>query len=142
MKGVQVDTILYGPFTDVVLYADRLECMENGRVDTILFFDVIGEEYEILDNPDFPQVEVAEAVPPIVTMAQARKALILGGVSIASVDGVINNIADITQRELAFTDWQYSTTVLRASPLVLSLAPLLGLTEEEIDQLFILAASL
>lgn len=81
-------------------------------------------------------------IPTVVTMAQARKALILGGVSITAVNEAIADIPDPTERQLAETDWEYSTTVRRQSPLITSLAPALGLTEAEIDDLFVLAATL
>lgn len=81
-------------------------------------------------------------IPKVVTMAQARKALIMGGVSIAQVDATINAIEDDTQRELAQTDWEYSATLRRDSPLVTSLGPLLELTESQVDDLFLLADTL
>lgn len=82
------------------------------------------------------------AIPQSVTMPQARKALIMSGVSIAQVDATINAIEDATERELAETDWEYSATVRRDSPLVITLGPLLELTESQIDDLFILAETL
>ena len=81
-------------------------------------------------------------IPSVVTMAQARKALILGGVPITAVNAAIAAIPDATQRQLAETDWEYSTTVRRDSALVNSLAPLLDLTDDDVDELFVLAATL
>ena len=81
-------------------------------------------------------------VPQSVTMAQARKALILAGVSIASVDTAIASIPDATQRALAETDWEYAGTVQRDSLLVASLGAALGLTIEGVENLFIQAAAL
>lgn len=81
-------------------------------------------------------------IPAVVTMAQARKALILGGVSISSVNAAIAAIPDATERQLAETDWEYSMTVRRDSALVASIAPALGLTDQQIDELFVLAATL
>ena len=83
---------------------------------------------------------VIDFVPTSVTMKQARKALILGGISIASVDAAINAIEDDQERELAITDWEYSQTVLRDSSLVVSMAAALGLTDVQVDQFFIAAA--
>jgi response regulator RpfG family c-di-GMP phosphodiesterase len=86
--------------------------------------------------------ELARIMRMTVTMSQARKALILGGVSITAVNEAIADILDPTERQLAETDWEYSTTVRRDSALVASIAPVLGLTEAEIDELFVLAATL
>lgn len=82
------------------------------------------------------------AIPQVVSMAQARKALVLSGISIALVDLAIADIEDDQERELAQTDWEYSTTVRRESPLIASLSPALGLTSEQVDNLFILADTL
>jgi len=75
-------------------------------------------------------------------MAQARKALIMSGITIASVDAAIDAIADATEREIAQTDWQYRDTVRRDSDLVTTLGTELGVTEQQQDDLFILAAGL
>lgn len=82
------------------------------------------------------------SIPQVVSMAQARKALIMGGTSIASVDAAIAGIEDDTERELAQTDWEYSATVRRDSPLVTSLGPILGLTGAQVDELFVVAGTL
>jgi response regulator RpfG family c-di-GMP phosphodiesterase len=101
-------------------------------------------DQETLDNniAGKAEQERARIMQMVVTMAQARKALILGGVSITAVNAAIAAIVDPVERQLAETDWEYSTTVRRDSALVASLAPLLGLTDEQIDELFLLADSL
>jgi len=86
--------------------------------------------------------EPVVTIPSVVTMAQARKALILDGISLSAVDAAIAAIEDATERQLAQIDWEYSTTVRRDSSLVASLSPVLGLTEQQKDNLFVLAATL
>ena len=90
----------------------------------------------------FTTPEPVVVIPEFVSMAQARKALVLGGVSMASVASAIASIVDDTERELAEIDWEYSTTVRRVSPLVESLGPSLGLTDAQIDALFVAASSM
>ena len=102
---------------------------------------IVGPVFETDEERDaYIAQRQRDAVPQSVTMAQARKALILGGVSITAVTAALADIPDETERQLAETDWEYSTTVRRDSPLVASLAPLLGLTSEQIDALFVAAA--
>ena len=103
-----------------------------------------AEEETARDAEEAQAVIDAQAalIPQSVSMAQARKALVLGGVSMASVAAAIAAISDTTQRELAQIDWEYSTTVRRVSPLVESLGPSLGLTDAQIDALFVAASSL
>ena len=100
----------------------------------------IGDTYE---NDQFTAPEPPPAaIPKSVSMDQARKAMVLGGVSMASVATAISGIEDATQRELAQIDWECSTTVRRTSPLITSLGPSLNLTDAQIDALFIAASSL
>jgi hypothetical protein len=98
-------------------------------------------DFTDLTPPDVP-VYVADpvAVPQSVSMRSARLALLQAGVlstintTIASMPGVEGDAARI--------EWEYAQEVRRDSALVLSLIPLLNMTDSEIDGLFILAGSL
>jgi len=87
--------------------------------------------------------EIQEVVfqhPPVtVTMVQARKALILSGVSMIDVEAALAAIPDDTARALAQVDLEYSTTVRSTSPLVQSVGAALGVS---VDDLFRLAVTL
>ncbi len=80
-------------------------------------------------------------VPERVDMAQARLALFQAGL-LSQVDAAIDAIPDPTQRETARIEWEYRTTVRRDSQLVAGLGASLGLTDEQIDDLFRLADTL
>lgn len=80
-------------------------------------------------------------VPAEVTMRQARLALATVGL-LDAVTEAISEIADPAQKKAAQIEWEYSATVRRQQPLVLALAPALGLDSASIDQLFISAAAL
>ena len=135
MKKVIANGEFYGPFKNVEVLSDYL--LADGAT---LPFRVIGD-YVISDylDGDKPEKITTPVVPEVVTMAQARKAMILSSVSIADVDAAIAGIADPTEKALAKTDWEYSTTVRRDSDLVISLAPALNLTTEQVDAIFVLA---
>lgn len=81
------------------------------------------------------------AIPQAVTMRQARRALYAAGL-LDSVPVVIAEIPDLSQRKAAEIDWEWSQEVQRNWPLIAILGPALGLTDAEIDQLFITAATL
>lgn len=98
----------------------------------------IGDTYA--DGVFTPSTAVE--IPQIVTMSQARKALRRSGITSTNVEAAIANISDQTEREDAQDDWEYSTTVSRTSSLVNSLGVALGLNDESIDNLFILASTL
>jgi hypothetical protein len=94
------------------------------------------------DSGTFTTPSIAATVPDVVTMAQARKALILAGISIASIDAAIAGMADPVARELAATDWEYAANLRRNSDLVTMTSPLLGLSAKQVDDLFVAAGSL
>lgn len=87
-----------------------------------------------------PPITVA-VVPEKVTPRQIRIALTLAGISESFVDSAIDALSE-PNRSVAKITWEYSTEVFRNNPLILSLAPAMGLTSEQVDRLFIQAAKL
>jgi hypothetical protein len=81
------------------------------------------------------------SVPPSVTMRQGRLAL-LGIGMLATVDEAIASIPDETARAAAEIEWQYANTIERNSAFVQQLAAGLGLSETQLDDLFIQAATI
>ena len=79
-------------------------------------------------------------VPQEVTMRQARLALHAAGL-LEGVDAAIASLPE-PDKTTAKIEWEYAQTVGRNSGLVPLLAATLGMAEEQIDQLFISAASL
>jgi len=79
-------------------------------------------------------------VPQAVTMKQARLSLLNANMlteannAIAAMTGTAGQAAQI--------EWEFSPTVGRHDPLVTAIGPTLGLTDAQIDQLFIAAAAL
>ena len=82
----------------------------------------------------------SQAVPQSVTMRQARLAL-LGAGKLAEVDAAIAALSEPT-RTAAQIEWEYSNEVQRSNGIVSQLGPALGLTEAQIDALFVAAAAL
>lgn len=81
-----------------------------------------------------------EPVPKAVTMRQARLALL----NIGKLSDVATAIAGLPspQKEAAEIEWEFSSTIERKRPLVQTLGPLLGLSEAQLDDLFITASKL
>jgi len=79
-------------------------------------------------------------VPQQVTMRQARRALLNAGLlttvntAIAAMTGVEGDAARI--------DWEFSSTVERNQPLVISMGAALGLSSAQLDALFIAASQI
>lgn len=83
--------------------------------------------------------EAKAMVPSKVTMRQARLALLSAGL-LASIDQAIEGLPS-PQKEAAQIEWEYGQEVDRYNGFVSVLVPLLGLTDAQVDQLFISAAS-
>lgn len=77
-------------------------------------------------------------VPQVVTMRQARIALSRSGL-LAQVEALLSAMPGQAGEE-ARIEWDYSSEVHRNKPFVLQLGGALGLSSEQIDQLFITAA--
>lgn len=87
-----------------------------------------------------PPPPVPPQVPQAVTMRQARLAL-LGAGLLSQVDAAIASLPG-PQKESAQIEWEYAAVVQRNSGLVPAMAQALGMTEAQIDDLFIAAEAL
>lgn len=87
-----------------------------------------------------PEPVVPVPVPESVTMRQATQALILAGLD-DDVDAMLAAMPGV-EGKLARAEWAKAQVVERDRPLVVQMGAALGLTPEQIDQLFITAATL
>ncbi len=115
------------------LWPQAVEIPENSMVG--IGWDYINGEFVAPELEPVPTI-----VPTSVTIRQARQALFAAGL-LHMVENVIESL-DEPFRTSARIDWEYAATVDRDWPLVQALKPVLGLTDEQLDQLFIQAASL
>lgn len=83
-----------------------------------------------------PYVAPPTIVPKVVSMRQAKLALLQQGL-LDSVNTVIEQAGDAAKIE-----WQYATEVKRDNSLVQAIASQLSITEQQLDDLFVLAKSL
>lgn len=106
------------------------------------FTDPHGDEYVVVDwvDPAELAADYAAAIPASVSMRQARLALLSAGL-LTQVNTAIAAMPG-TAGEAARIEWEYATEVRRDSPLIAALAPALGMTDAQIDALFVSAAGL
>ena len=81
------------------------------------------------------------ACPQVITRAQARKAMVLAGVTPAMIEKALSSLSEPAQT-FARIDWEDATEVHRGNALVASLGGSLGLTADRLDGLFRQAAAL
>lgn len=84
--------------------------------------------------------ESVSSAPTVVTMRQARLALLAAG-KLADVSAAISGLPS-PHKEAAQIEWEYAATVDRSSDLTSLLASALSLNEAQLDALFVQASSL
>lgn len=90
---------------------------------------------------DLTPEELKARVPTVVTMRQARLALLQAGL-LSQVEAAIAAIEDAVQRQAVQIEWEYAAEVDMTHPWVQTLGAALGLTAEAMDALFEQAATL
>lgn len=134
--GIQDTAIKCHSYADVQMQMFRDDAAQMG---TPL------DEYE--DLIDLVKSNIKPVVPGpkpkvhTVTMAQARKALILSGFDLAKVEVVFQTLPQPAQA-LARVDWEFAPTVHRDNPLVAAVQRSENWTDNQVDALFDLAATL
>jgi len=83
----------------------------------------------------------APSIPQSVSMRQGRLAL-LGAGMLEMIDAAIAAIEDPVMRQAATIEWQYANTIERNSAFVQQMVAGLGLTDAQMDALFVEAAKL
>lgn len=107
-------------------------------------FILVGEWDDVLlgaawDGQAFTPAPPPSLIPSEVTMRQARDVLIDMDL-IDQVEAAIDAIADPLAKRKARNAWEYSSAVQRGNGLLAQLAPALGLTSEQLDNLFLEAS--
>ena len=130
----------------------RAHVIENGKVANTIEVEPLDVLPNLIDaslggqigdgwsGTDIVPAQEPIVVPVAVTMRQARLALLQAG-KLSAVNAAIASMSGI-QGEAARIEWEFSNEVKRSQPLVAALAPVLGMTSEQLDQLFITAAGL
>jgi type IV secretory pathway VirB6-like protein len=89
---------------------------------------------------EYAQAPAAEIIHDV-TPRQIRQALILSGVSMASIESALDTLSEPT-KSLAKAEWEYSISFQRNRPLVAQVGQLLGWSNAQLDALWKFAASL
>nr|WP_319566289.1 hypothetical protein [uncultured Rhodoferax sp.] len=108
---------------------------------TIERFGFTLADFAGVSSPVLPEyVTPSIAAPAAITMRQARLAL-LGAGLLAQVNAAIAAMPGAAG-EAARIEWEYAQEVRRDSPLLAALAPALGMSSAQVDDLFVAAAGL
>lgn len=89
-----------------------------------------------------PTQEEVRANMPTLTARQFRIGLIRGGFTLAQVTSAIEAMPEGATKEEAKIEWEYATTFDRTHPLIAMVGASLGLTDEQIDAMWVAAVDL
>lgn len=102
---------------------------ENNTPVYIQFFE--GEEEE----------KNRSLLPKIVSQRQLRTQLVLNGFNLDAIQTAINGLSE-PDKSIAQIAWDYAITFERNSPLLVVVGQMLGLSESDIDTIFLNASAL
>lgn len=142
--------VIHFPETNSVeaAWTDPYKCHSYADVQMDMLRADLGEDAEKF--ADLIATVEASIKPPApepvvnvssVTMAQARKALILAGVDLAGISAIFANMPQ-PQGALAAVDWEFAPTVHIDNPLVQAVSVSRGWTVEQLQAMFNQAATL
>lgn len=120
----------------IILSNEIIEFVTEAEATAYKTANNLAESVESFDDQfvDFPVI-------PDVTPRQFRQALVLSGISATDIVTMIETQPE-PLRSLALIEWEYSTAFIRSNPLVNQLAPALGFTSQQLDDLWLLAGTL
>jgi hypothetical protein len=108
-----------------------------GLVDGNETWEVVNDDGVVVGlNQSIPA-----AVPESLTAVQIRLWLVAHGISLEQVDAAIAALPDET-REATRIEWEYSTTIHRASSTLVAMAASFGMDAAAINAAFVEASSL
>ena len=102
------------------------------------FFRGIWNDTEWIEGATPEEIAKANRakVPESISQMKLRKQLILSGISIASIDALIQTLPQ-PNRDLIYTMWEYAVVFDRSNPELNAMAEMLNISQEQLDEIFI-----
>ena len=123
---------------DLIDYYQSLGCEEVSVLYTENFINPIWNGADFIEGAT-PE-EIAELnnpiVPESISQMKLRKQLILSGISISSIDALIQSLPQ-PNRDLIYTMWEYAVVFDRNNPELNAMAQMLNISSEQLDEIFI-----
>lgn len=139
MKKITINGKNYGAYSEVVILGDRYRC--DGAD---LLFSVVGQGTvsDVVDG-DFPPIVIPLEVPQSITKVQAMRAMKQTDIDPNTGASMWDSFKALLASNVDANDeWLLALELQRNHPLVLQITPALGKTDAQIDDLFILGATL
>lgn len=131
----------YAPLADIAPPAHDPDTQRLEPLAPVKVGSTWEPRWQVVDLTPAEIAAIAKAkVPASVTMRQGRLALLAAG-KLAQVDAAIASLPE-PQKSAALIEWNYSNELQRGNAFVATLGAALGLSDAQVDQLFITAAAL
>ena len=114
-------------------YRERLDIANKQLIKEKVIVNLTQQEIDDIIQSQIPKP------PRFVTPRQFRLGIKDFGLSISTIEGLLNAIPDETERERALIEWEYSTEIDREHPLIQNFARVLNISETDLDNIFWLA---
>jgi hypothetical protein len=120
----------------------------NGDITALLINPVSSIAGVITIADDDPRIAAFEAVHPTIIPNVTKRQMLLWlyqnlNKTDADVQTAIQSIPDVAAREIAMIEWLYPDSAFaRSNPLFDQLAPIMGMTIEQVDVAFVAASTL
>lgn len=99
------------------------------------------QEINLIDKKIYRRWVIEQNVPGEIPLWAFRSVLTLTGISQESIGTLIASLPE-PQKTVATIQWEYGNYIVRSHPLISTMGAALGLTSEQIDNVFISAAQL
>ena len=134
--------LVTGPINDIDLLSDAgyYTVRNDEPVQPENTIEDVSQRNITLDKPyvDISRVWIDSpiVIPETISARQIRLWLVENDISLISIENAINSIVNEKLREKTLVEWQYAPYIERNHPLLETLASILGLTPDQIDQAF------
>ena len=143
---ISIDNYFLGVYTDQWLEKNTSVIVNGQLVSEWLTIGVSDKEasflndgYQYIDGVWIapPYVEPVIEVPQTISKMKLRMQLILSGIPLASIYDAIEQIPNSVQKEIVYTKWEHAVTFDRTDETLNAMSQMLGMTQEQLDTIFI-----
>lgn len=95
----------------------------------------ITQEVDVHEQPELSPEELRSAMPPI-SRRQLRLTLVRNDIPLDIVTSIIEGLPDGISKEEAKIEWDDAVSFDRMSPIIITIAGKIGITEERLDDIW------
>lgn len=144
MQYIKVENEKDGKYTDGTKRYGVHQCFPAPGTVTVEA-DSIAQAAVLLELTVYVDPNLAvkpSKIPFTITPVQARQWLIQSGISMASIDAMLDAIPDETQRAIQKVRWEFGQAVYRTDPMIEQIGAALGLDKAALDAAFLTASKI